>query len=66
MEKEKKYVVKESLLVSVLNYLGTKPYNESNELISAIRSSVEEYIAPPVVSVTETATKNEEKQVITE
>lgn len=64
MEKEKKYVVKESLLVSVLNYLGTKPYNESNELISAIRSSVEEYIAPPVVP--ETATKNEEKQVITE
>ena len=64
MEKEKKYVVKESLLVSVLNYLGTKPYNESNELISAIRSSVEEYIAPPVVP--ETATKNEEKQIITE
>ena len=64
MEKEKKYVVKESLLVSVLNYLGTKPYNESNELISAIRSSVEEYVAPPVVP--ETATKNEEKQVITE
>ena len=61
---EKKYVVKESLLVSVLNYLGTKPYNESNEPISAIRSSVEEYIAPPVVP--ETATKNEEKQVITE
>lgn len=64
MEKEKKYVVKESLLVAVLNYLGTKPYNESNELISAIRSSVEEYVAPPVVP--ETATKNEEKQVITE
>ena len=64
MEKEKKYVVKESLLVSVLNYLGTKPYNESNELISAIRSSVEEYIAPTVVP--ETATKNEEKQIITE
>ena len=64
MEKEKKYVVKESLLVSVLNYLGTKPYNESNELISAIRSSVEEYVAPPVVP--ETATKIEEKQVITE
>ena len=61
---EKKYVVKESLLVSVLNYLGTKPYNESNELISAIRSSVEEYVVPPVVP--ETATKNEEKQVITE
>lgn len=62
---EKKYVVKESLLVSVLNYLGTKPYNESNELISAIRSSVEEYVAPPVVPETAT-TKNEEKQVITE
>ena len=64
MEKEKKYVVKESLLVSVLNYLATKPYNESNELISAIRSSVEEYVVPPVVP--ETATKNEEKQIITE
>ena len=64
---EKKYVVKESLLVSVLNYLATKPYNESSELISAIRSSVEEYIAHPVVPVSETATtKNEEKQVITE
>lgn len=68
MEKEKKYIVKESVLITVLNYLGTKPYNESSELISSIRNTVEEYIAPPVVpAVTEPATsQNEEKQVITE
>lgn len=65
---EKKYIVKESVLVAVLNYLGTKPYNESNELISSIRTTVEEYIAPPVVpAVTEpTTSQNEEKQAITE
>lgn len=36
---EKVYLVSESVLQGLLNYLGTRPYKESYKLINAIQSS---------------------------
>lgn len=47
MEQPDRFVLSANLIQAVLNYMGTKPYNEVGQIINAIHAQVGPQLPPP-------------------